>query len=206
MTSIILIEDSVLFRSALETVLRRSGYPVTAYGVDESVPHALRESAIVLLDVVTHLGGNTEIADLVKKWSVRAPVLLLGREDRIEQILVGLRAGAVGCVTQTVSPKTLRRAVAAIAAGGTWCDRRLFQRILQSLTVEGERLSPRLTKREGQALRYLAQGWTNREIAEAIDLTEQSIKIHVSNLLRKTGTSNRTGLLLYAIRHGLVRG
>lgn len=204
MTSVLLIEDSLLFRSALETALRRAGFLVTSHTSKATPGKHARPSAVVLLDIVTFTGGPSEIEELVKRWSASAPVLLLGRDDRMEQILTGLRAGAAGCVNQTVSPRQLRNAAATLAAGGTWCERSLFQKILQHLSPMLSPAQLRLTKREAEVLSHLVQGQTNREIAHLLGLTEQAIKIHVSNLLRKTGTYNRTSLSLLAIRQGLI--
>ncbi len=202
--SIFLIEDSLLFGSALNTVLRRAGFLVTTY-TSKSVPIKRKaKSAVVLLDVATFSGIENDIEALVKEWSTCAPVLLLGREDRVEQILAGLRAGAAGFVKQAVSPRHLQRAITIVAAGGTWCERTVFQKVMQYLPRLSYAAQPRLTKREAEVLKYLVRGQTNREIAQNLGLTEQAIKIHVSNLLRKTGTSNRNGLSVYAIRQGLA--
>ena len=201
--SVLLIEDSLLFRYALEAVLRRVGCGVTTATSREASSYAERARGVVLLDTVTFPGRNEEIAALVRKLGRLNPVVLLGREDRLEPVLVGLKAGAAGCINQTATPKELHHALLAAAAGGTWCDRTLFRKILRALpgfTTAGQR---RLTRRQEQVLHHLVRGETNREIAQALGLTEQAVKLHVSNLLRKTGTTNRTKLSLYAIQQGL---
>jgi len=205
--SIFLIEDSPLFGSALNTLLQRAGFGVTTYtSRSVRITRFKRKAklAVVLLDVVTFSGTENDLEELVKDLSACAPVLLLGRDDRIEQVLTGLRAGAAGFLKQTVSAKALQKAIATVAAGGTWCERTVFQKIMQYLPCLPSAEQPRMTKREAEVLRYLVRGQTNKQIAQNIGLTEQAIKVHVSNLLRKTGMANRSGLSLYAISHGLV--
>lgn len=202
--SVLLIEDSALFRSALETVLRRAGFLVTTCTSKTTPARHSRHTCVVLFDVVTFAGGPNEIEAIVQQWTPLARVLLLGRADRLEQLLVGLRAGAAGCLKQTASANELRRAVVSLAAGGSWYERTLGELLLEYSLPPSSRAKPRLTKREAEVLAHLVQGKRNKEIAESLGLTEQTIKIQVSNLLRKTGTSNRTSLLLYAMRRGLV--
>jgi DNA-binding NarL/FixJ family response regulator len=132
-----------------------------------------------------------------------APVLLLARNDHIEHIISGLKAGAVGFVKQTASTKELHDAIVSVAGGNTWCDPKLFRKIMKYLPAFSRSTQPSLTKREEDVLRFLRLGKTNKEVAQHLGLAVQTIKVHVSNLLRKTGATNRSNLALYAQAHGL---
>jgi len=204
MKTVLLIEDSVLFRSALETVLRDGGFPVTACSSRSLTARQFKKARVVLLDVVTLMQSGESRESLIKKCAAHAPVLLLGREDRLESLIAGLRAGAVGFVNQTASLRELRRAIATVASGRAWCEGSLFRRVIQTQREFSPAEHLRVTKRETQVLQHLRGGQTNREIAAHLGLSEQCIKFHVSNLLRKTGTANRTSLSLFAIRKRLA--
>jgi DNA-binding NarL/FixJ family response regulator len=158
-----------------------------------------------LLDVITLPEGLKELEETVKRCSSLGPVLLLGREDRIEQVVAGLKAGAAGFVKQTASPRELRSAVLAVAGGRLWCETNLFRRILQYLPAVPYSRQPNLTKREHDVLSYVGLGKSNKEIANNLNVSEQSVKVYVSNLLRKAGCSTRSNLALHAITWGFAQ-
>ena len=198
-----LVENSALFQSALISMLHRMALSVTTTSAVQLGKRRERP-LVVLVDVVTSTETSRELEELVDKYSHVAPVLLLAREDRIEQLISGLRGGAVGFVKQTASLSQLRRAIMAVAQGSTWCDTRLFQKIMKYLPIIHQIQHPSLTIREREVLRLVSFGERNKEIAAHLGLTEQSIKVYVSNLLKKTGASNRSRLTMYAVTCGLL--
>lgn len=203
MTSVILIEDSALFRSAIHTVLREAGLRVRSFNSKSFSNQAVKKSDAVLFDVVTFSGSENGIEKLVRRGSACGPVLLLGREDRVAQIIRGLRAGAVGAVSQTLSARALRRSIMNVAAGGTWFERTLFRKVVEHLPRVVSGKLPQLTRRQAEVLRYLVRGQRNKEIAQRMHLSVQSIKFHVSRLLKKTGKSSRTSLSILAVGYGV---
>jgi DNA-binding NarL/FixJ family response regulator len=203
---VILIESSPVFRLALTSVLHQVGLSVTALNSADLDADQTRPRALVLFDVATFPGGLNEIEQTVEACSRTAPVLLLGREDRLEEVLAGLKAGAVGFVQQTASRREMQSAVRTVASGHTFCDRGIFQRIMKLLPEVAFKRETHLTKREEEVLRYLSTGRSNKEIAQSLSLSEQSVKVHVSNLFRKTGTTNRSSLALFAATHGFAGG
>lgn len=204
--SIALIEDSPLFGAALFSVLQRLRFSVVLSPPDQRAGKRMTVPDVVLFDVVTFAGTSQQLGELVKTYSEDSPVLLLGREDRIEQIISGLRAGAVGVLKQTAPIRQLRKAITTVAEGSTCCDRALFRKIMHYLptTELPDWQQPSLTAREQQVLRSVCRGESNKEIAQDLGVTEQSVKVYVSNLLRKTGTSNRSSLTSRAITRGLL--
>jgi DNA-binding NarL/FixJ family response regulator len=203
---VVLIEASPVLRVALTSILHRVGLSVTALNSADLKADQTRQPVLVLFDVATFHGGLTAIEQTVESCSRAAPVLLLGREDRLEEVLAGLKAGAVGFVQQTASGGEMRSAVRAVASGHTFCDCGIFQRIMKLLPGIFFQRETRLTKREEEVLRYLTMGRSNKEIAQSLALSVQSVKVHVSNLFRKTGTSNRSSLALFAATQGFVGG
>jgi len=125
--------------------------------------------------------------------------MLLGRHDFIDQIIAGFRAGAVGLVKQTASEQDLRRALNTVMAGSIWCDKQMFQRIAHYLLPVHQFSPKNLTQREKEVLQCVGRGDSNKEIAQRLQISIQSVKVYVSNLLRKTGVPNRGALALHAI-------
>jgi len=120
-------------------------------------------------------------------------------------LLVGLKGGAVGFVEQTASIDELKKAIVALAEGSTWCDTKAFQKIMSFLPVLPYSKQLKLTGREEEVLSHVSQGQSNKEIAAHLGLSPQSVKVYVSNLLRKSGVSNRSGLAHYAVARTLAR-
>lgn len=202
--SIFIEEKSPLYRSALASVVHRLGFWVTTPDPAQLKGKQGKVPDVILVDVVTFGGSLEELEESVRCYSRIAPVLLLARDDRVEQVIAGLKTGAVGFLKQTASLRELRNAIGEVARGGTYCDKKLFQLVVRYLPRAYSSRAPALTEREEQVLKYLSLGQTNKEIARQLDLAEQSIKVYISNLLRKTGTPNRSSLALYAITRGLV--
>ncbi len=194
--SILIVESSRLFQTALTTVLSRIGAQVMP---SESAGRHGKKYDAVLVDIATFPGGTEQLSELVEKHLEYGPILLLAREDRIDQIITGLRSGAVGFLTQTASERDLRRAIDAVANGFTWCDSRLFRKVTRYLLPLQQWQQPRLTRREEEVLHCIGSGQTNKEIAQCLAISVQSVKVYVSNLLRKTGVANRSDLAMRAL-------
>jgi DNA-binding NarL/FixJ family response regulator len=109
-----------------------------------------------------------------------------------------LRAGAVGYVRKDAEPETLLAAVRAVAAGRTYIDPGVGVRLKADTTRDD------LTSRELDVLRQLALGRSNREIAAALDIGDETVKTHVARLLSKLEVENRAQAIVQALKRGLV--
>ncbi len=199
-----LVESSPLFRSALISILHRLGFLVTPFDLMRDTAKQDKPGDVFLVDVSTFVGSPGELQKLILECSRLAPVLMLAREDRLDQIAIGLRAGALGFIKQTASAKELRSAILATAAGIIWGDAKVFQRIMRYLPALSFSRQPNLTDREERIMKYVSLGQSNKEIAKQLGLSDQTVKVYVSNLLRKIGRSNRSGLAMHAVAMGLT--
>ena len=109
-----------------------------------------------------------------------------------------LRAGAAGYIRKDAEPETLLAAVRAVARGKTYIDPSVARQALGAAPRE------ELTARETEVLRRLAQGLSNKEIAEALSISEETVKTHVSNVLAKLDAENRAQAIVQALKRGLV--
>lgn len=207
--SVLLVEDSVLFRSALTNILRRNkNFSVVMCPASHLANKIakINQYRVVVIDAVTWIAGFQALREAVQRLSASGPVILLGREDLVESHLEALRAGAVGFIKQTASDRMLVKAVKAVANGGVWFEQGLFRCLfVQSNSAEISRQKTGFTSREKHIMAFLANAKTNKEIGVYLGLTERTIKSYVSNLFRKTGIPNRSGLASYAVAHGLGR-
>ena len=109
----------------------------------------------------------------------------------------------MGLVELSASINDLQRAILAVAEGNTWCDAKAFQRVMSFLPALPFSKELKFTGREEEVLSHVSLGQSNKEIAAHLGLSPQSVKVYVSNLLRKSGVANRSGLAHYAVARTL---
>ena len=119
-----------------------------------------------------------------------------------------LRAGAAGYVRKDAEPETLLAAVRAVAAGRTYIDPTVSRHLVSGRFKPGNGHPPApvddLTARELEVLRHLALGRSNREIAAALDIGDETVKTHVAKVLSKLQVENRAQAIVQALKQGLV--
>jgi NarL family two-component system response regulator LiaR len=154
---------------------------------------------IVLQDLLMPGGLNgIETTTQIRARRPAARVIALTASMDEARMMGVLRAGAMGYVRKDAEPETLLAAVRAVAQGRTYIDPSIG-RVLLGAVRAGD-----LTARETDVLRHLALGLSNREIAAALDIGEETVKTHVGHLLSKLGVENRAQATVQALKRGLV--
>lgn len=154
---------------------------------------------IVLLDLL--MPGGWDGIETTRRILERAPdvrVIALTASLDEPRMMGVLRAGAAGYIRKDAEPETLLAAVRTVARGRTYIDPSVARQALGSAPRE------ELTARETEVLRRLAQGLSNKEIAEALAISEETVKTHVSNVLAKLEAENRAQAIVQALKRGLV--
>jgi len=141
-------------------------------------------------------GIETTRRILAREPSIRVVALTASFDEA--RMMGVLRAGASGYVRKDADPEVLLAAVRAVAAGRTFID----PSIIRQLTREKE--PDELTARESDVLRHLAVGASNRTIATALGVSEETVKTHVANVLSKLQVENRAQAAVQALKRGLV--
>jgi NarL family two-component system response regulator LiaR len=131
-------------------------------------------------------------------------ILILSAYARREYVLGLLKAGALGYVHKGDSPEMLLSAIKTVSAGNDWISPRVANVLLEAMRGHEGRPEFTLTPRELDVLRAMATGVTNKEIADTLFISEQTVKNHASNIFAKLGVETRVEAVLYALRHGLV--
>lgn len=168
------------------------------------------EPDVVLLDIrMPRYDGLWTLRRLRERGST-VPVLVLTTFDDDDVIFDAIQAGARGYVLKDVTLDQLTHAVTTLAAGGTMISPAITDRVLRAvrsgnLLLDHDSLpAQKLTDREIEVLRLVAQGYGNRQIADALFLAEGTVKNHLSSILTKLGTRDRTNAVLKAIRGGVL--
>ncbi len=214
MTSVVVADDQDLVRSGLVLVLQARGLEVVGEAADgrEAVDVVRRTSPdVVLMDVrMPVLDGIAATRELVAA-GVSSRVLMLTTYDLDEYVYGALRAGAAGFLLKATPPEKLVAGIETVAAGDALLAPMLTRRLIEEhirrpAPVAGvpEPLQV-LTERELDVLRLMARGLANGEIAEALFVSEATVKTHVNRVLGKLGMRGRVQAVVLAYETGLVR-
>ena len=164
---------------------------------------AFREPSFDLVVVV--LRDQAFSLALLARLRARQPglkVLVIGSGSEPDKILEAISAGAKGWLEETANPEQLMQAACAILEGSIWAPRRVLStfvdRALEGSAARRRRPSPRFTEREEEVLQQLVLARSNREIAQALSIREQTVKSYVARLMRKVGVGNRIALSVQA--------
>jgi DNA-binding NarL/FixJ family response regulator len=213
MIRVLLVEDQTLVREGVERLLSLTDdISVVERAADgEEGLEKLRKSSpdVVLLDVRMPKMTGIEFLRSLREAGDVTPTILLTTFDDDSALLNGIRLGAKGYLLKDVSLAKLTEAIRLVANGGTMISPAVTERLLRGLKNAQLPASPdygeeRLTLRETEILRLMTGGYSNREIASALQLSEGTVKNHVSNILGKLGVRDRTRAVLKAIERGYI--
>jgi two-component system, NarL family, response regulator LiaR len=205
---IVLVDDHHVVRRGLRNYLEAFA-DITVVGEAASGEQVLAQLESWLPDVVLmdiHMPGGIDGIEATRHVRTRSPhtqVVVLTAHTDEAQVVAALRMGAIGYVRKDVPLDVLLTALRGAARGQSVLDPRIAQEVLQEL-LNTSAVRPNLTERENEVLRQLAHGRTNREIADLLVVTEETIKTHVGNILAKLQLAHRTQAAIYALKHGLV--
>jgi DNA-binding NarL/FixJ family response regulator len=204
---VLVVDDHLIVRQGLRAILRvLPDLELAGEAVDGreaiDLAQALRPDVVLMDLVMPELDGVAAIA-AIKRRMPELPIIVLTTFAESERVLAAVQAGANGFLLKDVEMHELARAIRAVCGGQPYLHPEATRHIIQA-TAQLEPPAARLTAREQQVLRLLAGGMTNRQIADALTISEKTVSVHVSNLLGKLGLSSRTQAALYAARAGLA--
>ncbi|MEY9930927.1 DNA-binding NarL/FixJ family response regulator [Catenulispora sp. GP43] len=164
---------------------------------------------VVLMDLHMPRRDGIEATKAIRRDHPGVQVVVLTTFDDDVSILRALQAGALGFLTKDATQAEIGRAVAAAAAGQAILDPAVQARLLAAAagtagTPQQSQDPDCLTARETDVLRLMAQGQTNREIAQTLFVTEATVKTHVNHIFAKTGSRDRAAAVYYAYAQGIA--
>jgi two-component system, NarL family, response regulator DevR len=158
---------------------------------------------VAVLDVRLPDGSGVEVCREVRSHHHEIACLMLTSFSDDEALFDAIMAGASGYVLKEVRGSDLVGDIRKVAAGHSLLDPVLTARVIERMrTRRQEETADHLTPQEQKILDLIAEGLTNRQIAERMYLSEKTVKNYVSNMLAKLGMSRRTEAAVYAVRHG----
>jgi len=153
---------------------------------------------LALLDLRMPVKNGIETTREIRSRFPNARVLILSAFDGDEEIHQALQAGAYGFVLKSSTGEKLIPAIRAVAAGQRWVPSEIASRLNTRATFE------ELTPREVQVLQQLARGLSNKAIADALKITEYTVKDHLKSILAKLRVADRTEAVTAALQRGII--
>ena len=200
---VLLADDHAIVRNGVAQILNEErGISVVAEAADgaEAVDLFARiRPDVALVDLRMPKLEGVQVVEQIRERFPDAAIVILTTYDTDNDIERALRAGAKAYLVKDVSPQDLVACVRAVHAGRTWVSPKVAAKLVARVT------NVRITRRELAVLRLLAAGNSNREIGDALGISDGTVKIHVTHLFAKLDVTSRTEAIATALRRGLVR-
>jgi DNA-binding NarL/FixJ family response regulator len=213
--SILIIDDHPMFRDGVKTIVRSNpAYDITAEAGTCAEGLALARSLqpdIVIVDISLPDGNGIDLAGEILSYAPNARVLMLSMHSKVEFITMAFQAGVSAYLAKDSSRDQLMQALDTVMAGKQYLDGSLSPRVLSELLSRSDsetRMTDasysRLSRREQQVLRLLAEGMATMAIAERLFISRKTVENHRTNILHKLGIKSPVALVRYAARMGLI--
>lgn len=222
--SIMIVDDHPLFRQGIRRLIEESGrFNVVAEATTgyEAIRLAdIHQPHIILTDIQLPGVTGLKIARILKKQHPTSHIVIVSMHIDDERLFDAVRVGASAFLSKDIEAQELIDSLIRIANGeqlinATVLSRpQLARKVLNEFrSLSGDRKKPEpatnnqmpLSVREVEVLDCVAQGYSNKEIAEALFITEQTVKNHMTSVLRKLEVSDRVQAVLYAVKHGWIQ-
>lgn len=220
---VIIIDEQPLFREGIRATLERMGdCEIVGESTDaEEVLEIARTSNpdVALIDAGFTSFDPLEIARQMRHISPRIAIIVLTPSEDEERLFQSIKVGAAAYTTRNITTDELMDTVRKVSHGeylirdDVLAKPQLASRVLKSfreLTVEEEEgeqkdtYSP-LSSREVEILDYIARGNSNKEIAKSLKISDQTVKNHITSILKKLSVNDRTAAVVHALRHGWIK-
>jgi DNA-binding NarL/FixJ family response regulator len=206
---VLIADDHEVVRAGLKSLLEGTDIRVVAEAKSGNAALKLASKHrpdLVLLDVRMPDGDGLNCLARIKLDMPDTPVVMFSTFDNPTYVARAVALGASGYLPKSASRTEIIEAIRAAAGGETIWSREELHRVSGALAAprSGAESDVPLTKRESEVLKQLAFGLTNKEIAQALGISYETVKEHVQHILRKIGVSDRTQAAVWAVRKDLV--
>ncbi|PKI18121.1 DNA-binding response regulator [Colwellia sp. 12G3] len=204
--NVALVDDQQLVRQGIAGLLTLSDDINIIWQAEDGEQAQLKLSEqqpdVLLLDIRMPKISGIELVKILRSQGNSLPILMLTTFDDSELFMQSLQAGANGFLLKDVSLEKLVNAVKTLANGGFVAEPVVMKQINKGFDISP--VLEKLSEKEGQILKLMAGGFSNKEIAASIFLAEGTVKNHVSNILSKLNTRDRTRAVLIALNEGII--
>jgi DNA-binding NarL/FixJ family response regulator len=211
---IVIAQENRIFREGLSVALRRQeSMKIVGEATNkDQIAHVIGnlKPDILLLDFVITETNGLDIISTIREKSSRTKTIVLSTVWEESKIFSALKLGAKGFLSKDATISDLVKAIEVVNRGELWIQRKLISKFFDGMNETNPKHieQPKgtengLTQREKEVLRYLTQGITNKEIGQALSISEKTVRSHLNNIFKKLNVTRRLEAILYAIKKGL---
>ncbi|MCI0751420.1 MAG: response regulator transcription factor [Flammeovirgaceae bacterium] len=211
---VLLVDDHKLIRDGIASMLHNTG-DIEVIGSISSGEEAINETRqnrpdVILMDIL--MGGMTgiEATRWIKENEPTIKVVIVTSEISKEYVSAGIKSGVDGYLPKDVDRETLLTAIRTVHGGGRFFNDAIMKLVFEDFYTHEKLKSPvkkmpnELTKREFEILGLVAEGKTNKEVAETLFISVKTVETHKTNILEKLGLRNTAELVKYAIKNHII--
>lgn len=212
--TVLTIDDHPLFRKGVSDLIDMDDtlelVGEAANGPDGLVVAKQFNPDLILLDINMKGMNGLETLKVIREQEIDSKVLMLTVSDNEEDVLTALRLGADGYLLKDMEPEDILKSIRKAVEGSLVISDHLTQLLAKALR-EDDKLKVKnpitsLTAREKEILQCIAQGQSNKQIANVLNISEGTVKVHVKHLLKKLNLHSRTEAAVWALKEGITAG
>lgn len=207
---IMLADDHAMVREGLKQLLELDGeFQVVSEAGDGQECYdklLLSQPDVLLLDINMPKMSGLQVLEKMKCNGINIPTIVLTVHSEVEYLLKAVEIGIAGYMMKDSSLSELKTAIHAVSSGETYIQPSMIPALNNKMNMKEKDmpLIDELTKREISVLKSLSLGKTNREIADQLEISERTVKNHISSIFKKINVIDRTQAAVFAIRNGIV--
>lgn len=219
---VLILDEHPLFRQGVRCVLEQAGdcFVVGEASEGRSALELARAQSpdVVIVDALLSAGDALEVTRQIRHWLPRVSVIMLTAFEDEEQLFQSMKVGVAAYFLKDIEPSDLVSAVRQVFQGAylindnvlsrpTVASRVLgvFHEMAREEETEVTPLYSPLSSREVEILDYIARGNSNKEIAKSLKISDQTVKNHITSILKKLSVNDRTAAVVHALRNGWIK-
>ncbi|MCA9889200.1 MAG: response regulator transcription factor [Anaerolineae bacterium] len=209
---VLIVDDHKLFRQGLRSLMSTRDDIVEVVGEAATAAEAIKLTEqlhpnVVLMDIFMPDVNGLEATREIKKRFPDVAVVILTSSEKDSHLFEAVRADAAGYLLKNLDADELFNMLQGVAKGEAAMTRAMASRVLKGIArqkIGGQSELDTLTERESMVLHLVAQGESNPQIAEKLSISVNTVKTHLSNVLKKLQLDNRAQAAAYAVEHGIT--
>ena len=210
MYNILIVEDHTLIRFGLKTAFESKDFIKEIYEASnaEDAIELCKKHKInaVIMDLGLPNMNGIEATQAIKKLNNKIKIIILTSHNSEEEVIDSIKAGASAYCSKDINPEKLADTVLSVIEGAAWFDPKISNVVLNAVANDKKTHSDNineefnLTEREKEVLNYICEGLNNNEISKILDVSINTVKVHVSSIIQKLGVEDRTQVVVKAYK------
>jgi two-component system nitrate/nitrite response regulator NarL len=203
MARLVILDDHTLFRIGFSQVLKNEGHEVVGEYNSFSLLRPLVPNLaadLVFVDISLEDESGLDVAKYIKHVNPQIKVIILSSHKEEFYVINALEAGVNGYMHKTVDSVELKKGITKVLNGGTFYSQEISGLLIDS-AYNKDRSTPFLTPKEKEVIRYVIEGYSNKEIADKLSISPRTIETHRCNVLNKFNLKNTTELVKKILEH-----